>query len=38
MVQEAERQLDVSVDAKSHVGFSEGWARRNGRIVYEDKA
>ena len=33
---EAERQLDRSRNAISHVGFSVGWASRNGRIVYED--
>lgn len=38
MVQETERQLDGSKNAISHVGFSEDWAGRNGRVVYEDKA
>jgi len=38
VVQEAERQLDRSRNAISHVGFSEEWARRSGRAVYEDKA
>ncbi len=33
---EAERQLDRSRNAISHVGFSIRWARENGRIVYED--
>lgn len=32
---EAERQLDRSRNAISHVGFSINWAGRNGRIVYE---
>lgn len=34
--QEAERQLDRSRNVISHVGFSERWARANGRVVYED--
>lgn len=34
---EAERQLDKSRNAISHVGFSVNWARENGRIVYEDQ-
>lgn len=33
---EAERQLDRSRNAISHVGFSVRWARENGRPVYED--
>ena len=33
---EAERQLDRSRNAISHIGFSIRWARENGRIVYED--
>ena len=33
---EAERQLDNSRNAISHVGFSIKWAHRNGRIIYED--
>jgi len=37
MVREAERQLDRSRNAISHVGFSESWAKQNGRLVYEDK-
>lgn len=35
VVTETERQLDVSGNAISHVGFSEAWVRRNGKIVYE---
>ena len=35
---EAERQLDRSRNAISHVGFSIRWASRNGRVVYEDRA
>jgi hypothetical protein len=38
VVQETERQLDRSRNTISHVGFSEGWARQNGRVVYQDKA
>jgi hypothetical protein len=34
---ETELRLDNSRNAISHVGFSENWARENGRIVYEDK-
>jgi hypothetical protein len=37
VVEETERQLDRSKNAISHVGFSEDWASRNGRIVYRDK-
>jgi hypothetical protein len=36
VVQETERQLDRSRNAIFHVGFSEDWARRNGRVVYQD--
>lgn len=36
-VREAKRQLDRSRNAISHVGFSEDWASRNGRVVYRDK-
>lgn len=31
---EAERQLNVSRNALSHVGFSERWAFENGGVVY----
>lgn len=34
MIREAKRQLDRSRNAISHVGFSESWAKRNGRLVY----
>ena len=37
MKEETERQLDRSRNSISHVGFSIAWARRNGRIVYEDQ-
>lgn len=33
-LQETERQLDASRNAISHVGFSEAWAKRNGRVVF----
>ena len=36
LVKETERQLDRSRNAISHVGFSEGWARSNGKVVYAD--
>ena len=36
MVEEAERQLDRSRNAISHVGFSEGWAKESGLLVYSD--
>ena len=36
VVLEAERQLDKSRNQISHIGFSVGWAHRNGRVVYED--
>lgn len=35
---ETERQLDRSKNAKSHVGFSENWAERNGKKVYVNDA
>ncbi|CAJ2376859.1 MAG: hypothetical protein MPK10_05200 [Gammaproteobacteria bacterium] len=31
---EANRQLDKSRNTISHVGFSEAWAKRNGKIVH----
>lgn len=37
VVDEANRQLDRSRNAISHVGFSERWARENGTIVYQDR-
>ena len=37
VVEETERQLDRSRNVISHVGFSEDWASRNGRVVYQDK-
>ena len=38
VVKEAKRQLDASRNAISHVGFSEDWARNNGRVVYQDRS
>jgi len=37
LLKEAERQLDVSRNPKSHCNFSNNWAAENGIIVYEDK-
>ena len=37
VVKETERQLDRSRNDISHVGFSEDWVIRNGRLVYEDR-
>ena len=34
---EAERQLNRSRNAISHVGFGITWVRRNGEIMYEDE-
>ena len=34
---ETQLRLDNSRNAISHVGFSENWARLNGRVVYEDQ-
>ncbi|MDE0471305.1 MAG: hypothetical protein OXH57_05140 [Ekhidna sp.] len=34
---ETERQLDRSRNAISHIGINEGWANRNGRIVYQNE-
>ena len=36
LVKETERQLDASRNAISHVGFTETWVKRNGKIVYQD--
>lgn len=35
VIEEAECQLDRSRNVISHVGFSEDWARRNGKVVYQ---
>lgn len=35
VAKETERQLDRSANAISHVGFSETWAKQNGKIIYE---
>ena len=34
--QETVRRLDRSSNAISHIGFSERWAKENGRVVYSD--
>ena len=36
LVVETERQLDRSNNAISHVGFNESWAKKNGKVVYQD--
>ncbi|GHT26649.1 hypothetical protein FACS18942_04490 [Planctomycetales bacterium] len=36
LLAETERQLDRSSNAISHVGFTENWAKENGKIVYQD--
>ena len=38
MLSEAERQLDVSRNEISHVGFTIKWAKKNGVIVYSRQA
>ena len=38
VLEETKRKLDRSGNVISHFGFSENWARRNGRVVYQDKA
>lgn len=37
VVQETQRQLDLSRNVISHVGFTEDWARRKGKVVYGDR-
>ncbi len=36
LLQEAEKQLDRSKNAISHIGFSENWVKQNGKVVYKD--
>ena len=36
VLEEAERQLDRSRNAISHVGFGIRWVRQHGEVVYED--
>lgn len=36
LLEETEKQLNRSSNAISHVGFSENWAKQNGKIVYQD--
>jgi len=38
LLKETESQLDRSANAISHVGFSEDWAKSNGKIVYADES
>ena len=35
LLREAERQLDASRNAISHVGFTIKWAMENGRVAYK---
>lgn len=37
LLKEAEGQLDRSRNRISHVGFSESWAKQNGKIVFQNK-
>lgn len=37
LLKETEEQLDRSRNAISHVGFTENWAKKNGKVVYKDK-
>lgn len=37
LLTETERQLDRSSNQISHVGFSEDWAKLNGKVIYQDK-
>ncbi len=37
LLKETVRQLDRSRNVISHVGFSEDWARQNGKLVYQDQ-
>ena len=36
LITETERQLDRSRDAISHIGINEGWAKGDGRFVYQN--
>ena len=38
VVKEAKRQLNASQNDISHIGFSIQWAKKNGQVVFEDKA
>lgn len=35
LLKEAERQIDRSSNIISHVGFSEDWAKLNGKVIYQ---
>jgi hypothetical protein len=34
LIEETIRQLDISSNAISHVGFSEAWAKNNGKLIH----
>lgn len=38
VAEETDRQLDRSKNNISHVGFSEKWAEKNGKVVYQSKS
>lgn len=38
ILKEAARQLDRSRNKISHIGFSESWAKENGKIIYQNKS
>lgn len=37
LLRETKEQLDRSSNVISHVGFSENWAKQNGKIIYRDQ-
>ncbi len=37
LLKDTKKQLDKSSNIISHVGFSEDWAKQNGRVVYQDR-
>lgn len=37
LLKEAEKQLDRSSNVISHVGFSENWAKENGKVIYQNQ-
>jgi hypothetical protein len=36
LLKETKKQLDRSSNVISHVGFSENWAKQNGKIIYQN--
>jgi len=36
LLKETKKQLDRSRNVISHVGFSEDWAKKNGKVVYQN--